>query len=57
MKCHRCGSMMVREILYGPDESFWGWRCIQCGEILDEMILENRPTGQVGVNGKKRERR
>ena len=45
MKCHRCGSMMVREIFYGPDEPFWGWRCIQCGEILDEMILENRQAG------------
>jgi len=45
MKCHRCGSVMVSEIFHGPDEPFWGWRCIQCGEILDEVILENREMG------------
>jgi len=45
MKCHRCGSTMIREIFYGPDEPFWVWRCILYGEILDEMILENRQAG------------
>ena len=34
MKCHRCGSVMVYERFYGPEEHFLGWRCIQCGEIL-----------------------
>jgi tRNA(Ile2) C34 agmatinyltransferase TiaS len=42
MKCHRCGSVMVYERFYGPGENFLGWRCIQCGEIIDEVILENR---------------
>lgn len=42
MKCHRCGSVMVYERFYGPDGNFSGWRCISCGEILDEVILENR---------------
>jgi len=36
---------MVYEIFYGPDEPFLGWRCVQCGEILDEVILENREKG------------
>jgi len=45
MKCNHCGSVMVREIFHGHDEPFWGWRCIKCGEILDEMILENRQAG------------
>ena len=45
MKCHRCGSVMVYERFYGPGENFSGWRCIQCGEILDEVILENRQAG------------
>jgi ribosomal protein S27E len=45
MKCNRCGSVMVREKFYGPGGNFLGWRCIQCGEILDEVILENRLAG------------
>jgi len=42
MQCHRCGSTMVHQKFYGPHEHFWGWRCIFCGDILDETILENR---------------
>jgi hypothetical protein len=45
MKCKRCGSVMVREKFYGPGGNFLGWRCIQCGEILDEVILKNRHAG------------
>jgi len=44
MRCHRCGSMMVYERFYGPDEHFSGWRCVLCGEIIDQVILENRRT-------------
>jgi len=42
MKCHRCGSVMVSERFYGLDEHFLGWRCVLCGEIIDQVILENR---------------
>jgi hypothetical protein len=28
-----------------PGGNFLGWRCIQCGEILGEVILENRQVG------------
>jgi hypothetical protein len=41
MKCDRCGSVMVYEQFFGDQERFWGWRCIFCGEIVDDMILEN----------------
>jgi hypothetical protein len=44
MKCHRCGSVMVYERFYSPDEHFSGWRCILWGEIIDQVILENRQT-------------
>jgi len=47
MKCGRCGGTMVYERFYGPDENFLGWRCILCGEILDQVILENRKEGMV----------
>ncbi len=42
MKCKRCDGAMAREKFYGPGEPFWGWRCIQCGEIFDLTILTNR---------------
>jgi hypothetical protein len=41
-RCHRCKSIMVYQKFYGPDEHFWGWRCIWCGEIVDSLILKNR---------------
>jgi len=55
MKCHRCGSVMVYERFYGPDEHFLGWRCILCGEIIDQVIVENRQTKtDIQNRGKKR---
>ncbi len=42
MRCHRCGSVMVYERFYYSHEHFSGWRCILCGEIIDQVILENR---------------
>ncbi len=42
MKCNRCGSVMVYDKFYGFEEHFWGWRCILCGEVFDQMVLDNR---------------
>jgi hypothetical protein len=42
MKCHRCGGAMIYEKFYGITEEFFGWRGIFCGEIVDQVILENR---------------
>ena len=42
MKCQRCGGIMVLEKFYGTSEVFFGWRCIVCGDIVDQVILENR---------------
>jgi hypothetical protein len=33
---------MVREKFYTEEGEFLGWRCIACGEIVDQAILENR---------------
>jgi hypothetical protein len=33
---------MVYEQFFADQERFWGWRCIFCGEIVDDVILENR---------------
>ncbi|MGZ3559306.1 MAG: hypothetical protein ACXU97_09370 [Thermodesulfobacteriota bacterium] len=58
MKCHRCRGEMVYEKFFGPHEHFWGWRCIFCGEIVDQLILENRglPPGQAVAHGRARRR-
>ncbi|MGA2516750.1 MAG: hypothetical protein ABSG44_09380 [Thermodesulfobacteriota bacterium] len=42
MNCNRCGGLMAYEKFYSPVEDFFGWRCISCGEIVDQVILENR---------------
>lgn len=42
MKCPRCGSTMMCDSFYGPNERFWGWNCLLCGEIIDPIILDNR---------------
>ena len=42
MTCGRCGRTMAYEQFFGSQEHFWGWRCIFCGEIIDDVIIENR---------------
>jgi hypothetical protein len=46
---------MAYEQFFGSQEHFWGWRCIFCGEIVDDVILENREwlnTGAMLINKK-----
>jgi hypothetical protein len=50
MKYHRCGRVMVYERFYGLREHFVGGKCIQCGEIMDQVILENHNAGSNGGN-------
>ena len=54
MKCDRCGSVMVYERFYGSGEQFTGWRCISCGEILDQVILDNRQASPIRQKWQKR---
>jgi len=42
MRCDRCGGIMAYEKFYSEEDSFFGWKCISCGEIIDQLILENR---------------
>lgn len=47
ISCRRCGGMLVNEQCMDLAESasgysFWGSRCIQCGDIIDPLILQNR---------------
>ena len=42
MKCNRCNGSMIYEKFYGDGGTFFGWRCVVCGEIIDQVILKNR---------------
>ena len=45
--CTRCGGLLIRE---GLSDLFddtghmrqWAWRCVQCGDIVDSLILKRR---------------
>ena len=45
--CRRCGGYVTREICTDLDSdsgysTFWADRCVQCGDVVDEVILRNR---------------
>ncbi len=42
MKCGKCGGVMTYEKFDSEEDSFFGWKCISCGEIVDAVIWENR---------------
>lgn len=45
--CSRCGGLMVMEQLMDLPAR----RCVQCGEIVDPVILHNRRLGStIGMN-------
>jgi uncharacterized OB-fold protein len=47
MTCHRCGGLMLAERYddlydYTEQAEFTGWRCVNCGTVLDPVIRANR---------------
>jgi len=48
MRCARCDGLMVREKfedlgeLGSSDHEYTGWRCINCGTIVDPVIAARR---------------
>lgn len=47
MDCLRCHGMMVEDWFEDAkadlrNMSFYGWRCVCCGDILDPVIAANR---------------
>lgn len=59
VKCNRCSGVMMHERFFDSNEPFFSWRCLACGEIVDQTILENRDHqshgGEWDRRGKKRE--
>lgn len=46
MRCPRCRGLMTFEKFLNKLEFFLGWRCINCGEIVDSVIMENRGSAE-----------
>lgn len=44
MNCAKCDGLMMNEKIqdYAGGIWFWGWRCVFCGKITDELIEKNR---------------
>lgn len=48
-ECPRCRGLMTKAFLADLEDDtgqfgFWALRCMQCGEIIDPVILRNRVT-------------
>jgi hypothetical protein len=48
MRCPRCNNGMIYDKFYGHFDSFWGWKCLICGELVDQVVLENRELMRMG---------
>jgi len=45
--CSRCGGLLVKTFCVSPEEGIAGFqievmKCLQCGDLFDSTILENR---------------
>lgn len=52
--CVRCGGTMVEayDDVASPDDTgkdVVGWRCVNCGDYVDQLVLQNRGTQRSGV--------
>jgi transcription elongation factor Elf1 len=63
MNCQRCNGYMVRDSFVDQRDDtggllLEGWRCINCGEIVDPVVLTNRMAGPLKLyRGQTRDRR
>ncbi len=45
MNCPRCEGLLMSDQVYNADEALYVlsiWRCLNCGETFDSMVLRNR---------------
>lgn len=46
MNCLRCNGLAVRDdsisVQIGSSSDFHGWRCVNCGMIIDDVIRHNQ---------------
>jgi hypothetical protein len=57
MRCVRCGGLMACEELTGagPSKTGWceSWRCVNCGDLIDAVIFDNRTRSGVAEDREK----
>ncbi len=41
-RCPRCNGAMVYERFQDMLAVFFAWRCLNCGEIVDPVVVRNR---------------
>ncbi len=54
MSCSRCNGCMVEDFLLDMEDSsgpMWiqAWRCMNCGNVVDNVLQRNRQTQVAGV--------
>lgn len=59
MKCPRCNGLMVQARMSDLRKETGellseGWRCVNCGEVVDSVVLKNRLNPQDPARGKSR---
>lgn len=42
MKCPKCGGLMVSQRFADYFITFYGFKCLNCGSIVDKTIVQNR---------------
>lgn len=46
MNCLRCNGLVVSDdsiaVQIGSSSNFHGWRCLNCGMVIDDVIRHNR---------------
>ena len=63
MKCERCHGFMMRESFLDLRDdtgqmTFNGWRCVNCGEVIDPVVLTHRIEAPASpYRGRTRDRR
>jgi DNA-directed RNA polymerase subunit M/transcription elongation factor TFIIS len=51
MDCPKCQGLMISERMTDYSIVFYAWRCVNCGTIVDTMILKNKE--QTAISEKK----
>lgn len=57
MQCQRCRGLMLGFILdKHPSGLFWiwGWRCVNCGKVLDPRLNQDAIVGRAQASTKRR---
>ena len=63
MCCKRCNGLMIRDSFLDLRDdtgrfNFEGWRCLNCGEVVDPVVLTHRVDAPAGpYQGRTRDRR